>query len=385
VTADPVRVPLATTASAEGPWAVEEAVGVARMRLGARPSLVLAFPDARLETADVRGQLARAAGGAVTAGMTSDGLICGEGMRPGGCAAMAFGPGVRVGVGLAPGASRDLREAGRAAAGQALAAVDARPGHTVLLLFLDPRCGDAALAVDGAYAVAGAHVPLAGGGANGARPRVLAGPEVVADAVVAVAVRSPAPVALGMADGCAPRGAPAIATRTDGRVLREFNGRPAEDVYLEGLGLPETELPDEDFERVAVLHPLAQPELRGGLRLRHVIGRADGGGLACATPIPPNAAVWFTEQSEASIVASARRAADELRAALPGGARAALVFDCAARKAALRGAAEVEVEALLAALGPAPPVAGLYTRGEVGRTRGAKGDRNHAVVMVGFG
>jgi hypothetical protein len=34
---------------------------------------------------------------------------------------------------------------------------------------------------------------------------------------------------------------------------------------------------------------------------------------------------------------------------------------------------------------PKPPVIGLYTHGEVARLRGAKGDRNHAVVTVAFG
>ena len=72
---------------------------------------------------------------------------------------------------------------------------------------------------------------------------------------------------------------PAIATRPDGRTVRELDGRPAEDVYLEARARG-TSLDDRAFEAVAVLHPLAQPELRGDVRLRHVIGRADGGGLA---------------------------------------------------------------------------------------------------------
>jgi putative ABC transport system permease protein len=34
---------------------------------------------------------------------------------------------------------------------------------------------------------------------------------------------------------------------------------------------------------------------------------------------------------------------------------------------------------------PAPPLAGCYVHGEIGRVRGAKGDRNHAVVVVAIG
>jgi hypothetical protein len=132
-----------------------------------------------------------------------------------------------------------------------------------------------------------------------------------------------------------------------------------------------------------VLHPLAQPELRGELRLRHVHGRAPGGGLACATRLPPNAAVWFCEQSAGSIVDSGRAAARDAVVRLPGPPRAALVFDCAARKRALGPRLEEEAREVEHALA-APAVGGLYTRGEVGRVRGAKGDLNHAIVVVAF-
>jgi hypothetical protein len=100
--------------------------------------------------------------------------------------------------------------------------------------------------------------------------------------------------------------------------------------------------------------------------------------------IPANAAVWVTEQTRDSIVDSARLAGQEACGLLPEPPRAVLAFDCAARKRALGDALEQEVQALLDGLDGAPAVGGLYTRGEIGRSRGAKGDRNHAVVVVGF-
>jgi hypothetical protein len=201
------------------------------------------------------------------------------------------------------------------------------------------------------------------------------------DGVVAVALVAPAAVAVGIAHGCHWRGDAAVATRTQGRTVRELDGRPAEEVYLEGLGRPGEQLDDEAFEALAVLHPLAQPELRGLFRLRHVIGRASGGGLACATTIPPSAAVFFTEQTPATIVGSAEEAAREALAALPR-PRAALVFDCAARQRALGEHVADEGAALATAFSGVDAFAGLFTRGEVGRNRGSKGDRNHAVVVV---
>jgi hypothetical protein len=315
--------------------------------------------------------------------MTSRGLITGDGVRATGCAATAFTRDVAAGVGLARCASRDPRKAGRAAAAAAVHGVDLRRGRAVLLLFVDPRSGDAADAIDGAYSVVGGRVPLAGGGANGSAPAVIAGDVISEDAVVAVALASPAPVSVGISHGCHRRGPPAIATRTEGRTVRELDGRPAEEVYLQGLGRGGEQLDDEAFEALAVLHPLAQPELRGLFRLRHVIRRAPGGGLACATTIPANAAVFFTEQTPESIVGSAVDAVREAVAPLPR-AHAALVFDCAARQRALGPHVPDEAAALTAAFGDPNAFTGLFTRGEVGRMRGSKGDRNHAVVVVAF-
>jgi hypothetical protein len=376
---------LAATAAAQGPTAVTEAVGQAVAGLGGTsPALVLVFPDADGPVDDAVSRATAAAPGSRIAGMTSRGIISSVGDHARGCLATAFSPEVSVGIGIASEASRDPREAGRIAAAQAAEGLDLEPGHAVLLLFVDPRSGDEAGAIDGAYSVIGGAVPLAGGGANGDVPALIADGRASADAVVAVALRSPERVVVGVSHGCQPTAEPAIATRTDGRVLLELNGRPAEEVYLEGFGCGDMVLDDPEFEAFAVLHPLGQPEMRGQMRLRHVHGRAPGGGLACATPIPPNAAIWFTEQTAETIVESAERAVGETLEQLPGVPRAGLVFDCAARRRALGDSVEEETRALRSAFGEVAPIGGLYTRGEVGRVRGAKGDRNHAIVVVAF-
>ena len=376
---------LAASAWAGGTGGVGAAVAEAVEALGdGPPALVLVFPDADDAVHDAVSAATRVAPTARIAGMTSHGIISSAGQHARGCSATVFSSEVAVGVGIALQASRDLREAGRAAAADAVAGLDLRPGHSVLLLFIDPNSGDEAAAVDGAYSITGGAVPLAGGGANGLQPALIADGRAAGDAVVAVALSSPEPVAVGVAHGCRPTAEPSIATRTDGRVLLELDGRPAEDVYLEGFGCQDRMLDDVAFEAFAVLHPLGQPELRGQLRLRHVHGRAPGGGLACATPIPPNAAIWFTEQTPETIVESAQSAVMETLEQLPGAPRAGLVFDCAARRKALGDSVGDETAALRAAFGELAPIAGLYTRGEVGRVRGAKGDRNHAIVVVAF-
>ena len=182
-----------------------------------------------------------------------------------------------------------------------------------------------------------------------------------------MALTSPSPIGVGIGHGCSPLATPAIVTRAEGRIVRRLDGRDAEVVYLEKLGCAEGHLDDEQFATLATVHPLAQPELRGDVRLRHVLGRAAGGGIEAATHIPENAAVEFTQQSPGAIVRSTFDAVSDAIQPLEGApARAALVFDCAGRRNALGGpgpALDAEVEALVGSFGEQQPeLAGAYTR-----------------------
>jgi hypothetical protein len=379
------RPALAGAGAATGRTATRNAVSDALAGVE-RPDVVLIFPSAQLNDREVLAQALAAADGVPVVGMAARAELSPAGPTLGGCAAMALDAATSQGVGVAVDASSDLRTAGREAATAALKALAVRHQHTVLLMFLDSASGDQAEAVAGAYAAVGPRVPLAGGAAGGPDGRLFVGGRTLRDAVVAVALSSPGPIGVGIADGCVPRSSPGIVTRADGRTIRLIDGRPAAEVYLEKIGRAGEELSEPDFEALAVLHPLAQPELSGDLRLRHVHSRTPEGGLVCATSIPVNAAVRFMEQSTDSILRSAWDAVSEALQALPeSGARAALVFDCAGRRAAAGDALSSEVEAIVASFGsPTPPLAGLYTYGEVGRIRGAKGDRNHALVVVAF-
>ena len=374
---------------AVGERAGRDAVLQAVAALGRDPSLVLLFPDGSLDASLALDQARAAVPGVDVAGMTASGEIGPGGPIEDGCSAMAFGPAVGAGVGVAESASRDPRAAGASAARMALRGVDVQAGHPLLMLFVDTSSGDQSDVIAGAYEVAGPDVPLVGGAAGGAVPAQLALGSAGRDRVVAVALVSPDPIGVGIAHGCSPCAVPSIVTRAEGRVVRHLDGRPAEQVYLEKLGRPGEAIADDEFERLATIHPIAQPELRGDVRLRHVLGRARGGGLECATHIPSGAAVEFRRQTADAIVRSTFDAVSEALRPLHGPARAALVFDCAGRRSALGGPGEsldAEVQALVASFGgDAPQIAGLYTRGEVGRVRGAKGDRNHAVVVAAFG
>jgi hypothetical protein len=385
-----LQTPIAGSGYASGPGSVTRAVEQALTALaGARPSVVLAFPAPSPDLASDVG-LAQTLTAAPIVGMTGNASLAEVGAIEDSCAVLALADPVQAAVRTETDASADPREAGRRAAAGALAAVDSSIGSRVLLMFVDTRTGDQAEVISGAYEAAGPSVPLAGGAAGGPDPFQLCEGKVHTDSVVAVAIVSPGPIGVGIAHGCQPRSAPSIVTKADGRVVLQLDGRRAEDVYLEKLNCVDVALSDEEFEAVSVVHPLAQPELSGDVRLRHVLGRTGDGGLICATHLPANAAVEFTDEEPDGIVVSAWDGVVAALAQLDGAPpRAAVIFDCAGRKRALAVHGETlerEANALIRSLGDdTPPLAGLYTHGEIGRVRGAKGDRNHAVVVVAIG
>jgi hypothetical protein len=379
------RGSLAGAGAARGARAPFDAVEEAVDALGRDPGLVLIFPTGVLDPQETAAQAQAAAGSARVAGMTGSGAITIGGAIESGCSALAVASSVQVGVGA--GTSSNPHDAGRSAADGALSEVDLDDRHAVLLLFVDSESGDQAEIVAGAYDVAGARIPLAGGAAGGDARAQFADGEAMSGSVVAVALVSQAPIGVGISHGCVPRGAPSIVTRSRGPIVLQLDGRPAETVYLEKLGIHDLELSDTDFEAIAMSHPLAQPELRGDVRPRYVRGRAPGGGLICATSIEANAPVDVCEQKPEATVGSAIAAVNQALEQLSGPAEGALVFDCAARSARFGNpAASREVDSIISSFGvPPPALAGPYTRGEIGRIRGAKGDRNYSLVVVAFG
>ncbi len=298
-----------------------------------------------------------------------------------GCVAVAFESAIESAVGIGSDASEDFRAAGRDATRVALEQLGGEA--SLLMLLVDVRAGDLAEAIAGAYEVA-PELPMAGGASGGAEPFQYAGGEALTDAVIAVAVHSPHRIGIGNAHSCSVVGDRSLVTRSEGRVIVEIDGRPAEEVYLHRVGGRE-DLDDEAFEAMAITHPLAQPESHGNRRLRHVLGRWGGGGLLCSTNIPENEVIEFTVLSQAELV---RSACDSIAASVEAlGHRdpeAVLLFDCAGRRRVLGHGQAEEVRAISEAFEQPPPLAGLYTDGEVARISGPKGDHNHAVVTVTF-
>jgi len=340
--------------------------------------LLIVFASGAYELPLVAAEVGAVAAGVPVVGCSSAGEIdaSGAGVDDPSVVVLALGgDGLQVST-TAVSASADPRDAGARAA--ACVGDVAGAEHRVLLLLSDGPSHRQPQIVRGAYSVAGAGIPLVGG--IGGLPRhgegasLIYGATILEDAVIGVAIGSDAPLSVGVRHGWRPVGDPMLVTRAaPGRVL-ELDGRPAAEVYRERLGGPQ---PVE----VTLAHPLGMGRRVGEHHVRWVgdDGAADG---SLSSAIPAGALVWLMESDLDGVQRATDAACREALDGLDGeAARALLIFDCNARLLFLGDAVDDEVARILGHAGDAA-VAGLYTYGEIARTRGTAGFHQQTLVVL---
>ncbi|HWC28395.1 MAG TPA: FIST N-terminal domain-containing protein [Solirubrobacteraceae bacterium] len=300
------------------------------------------------------------------------------------------GTGFSVATAAAGDASRRLREAGAEAA-SCLGAV-ANRSSIVLLLLTDGLAGDQAEIVRGAYSVAGAGVPLAGGCAGDDLKMEATcqfhGDEVLTDAVVSAAVSSDGPIGIGVRHGWRTVGAPMPVTRSHGNVVAELDGEPALDAYLARLDAPQDARADRAaFARFAQTHPLGLASRTREPHVRFISGADfERRSLTCIAEVPQGGLAWLMEGDADSVLDATDGACSDALAALDGHAPLGIVaFDCIARRSVLgENGITAEVEQV-AERADGAPVAGFYTYGEIARTQGVSGFHNQTLVLLALG
>src|SRR3954471_3189693 len=163
----------------------------------AEPRLLIAFVPGTAGVAACGEAIAAAAPGVPIIGCAAPLALRG---RPAGDAELVVAaPGGEVLSGSPAAAGGSLREAGAEAAACLGDVADRR--HQALLLFVETTAGDPQDVVRGAYSVAGAGIPLVGGGAFAEPPGppvLLHGTDALASGVVAAAIGSDAPLGVGV-------------------------------------------------------------------------------------------------------------------------------------------------------------------------------------------
>jgi hypothetical protein len=331
-------------------------------------------------------------------GCTTAGEFTAAGPGDGGVVVTALGgEGFTVRTAVAVVEDDDLREAATRAAGVIAELPDEEGLQPLLLLLSDGLVGDQEQIVRGAYAVAGAAVPLIGGCAGDGQRMVATaqlhgdplhgdpavGDQVLERAIVVAAISSDGPVGIGVRHGWRRVGEPVRVTASEGTTVRTLDGRPALDVYFDHLDVAEEVRHDPAaFTAFAATHPLGVPR-RSREEVRFVAGAGfEDRTLSCIANVSQGGLAWFMEGDVDSVLAATDGACEDALGELEGQPPIGLIaFDCVARRGVLGDVERQEVGRVVHHAAGAP-LAGFYTYGEIARTRGVDGFHNQTMVVL---
>lgn len=350
--------------------------------------LLVVFCSNRHDMPRVVATINEVSGGIPLIGCSSEGEITDDGPGEGGLVVTALGgSGISVSTAAARNASERPRPAGAEVASCVEAVAD-RP-HKVLLLLVDGFAQEQEEIVRGVYRVVGASVPLVGGCAGAekhASPSTqLYGNEVLQDSVVAVAIGSDAPLGIGMRHGWRIAGDAMVVTDSHKGWIKTLDDRPALDAYLDRCGAPrEAYQRFEAFKPYALSRPLGIRR-RSGDEVRGVTGHTDFAtrALHCGGEISQGSLVWCMEGDVETMLDATDAACRDALTALGGRTPVGLLaFDCGGRRNVLGPDGVREEIDRIAKHAAGAPVAGLYTFGEIARTRGINGYHHHTLVVL---
>ncbi|MEO6712301.1 MAG: FIST C-terminal domain-containing protein [Mycobacteriales bacterium] len=203
--------------------------------------------------------------------------------------------------------------------------------------------------------------------------------------MVGALISSDAPFCIGTRHGWQPVGEPMTITKSvDGRVF-SLDGRPALDAYLDRLVAPAEAYTDlAAFRAFAATRPLSIKRRTGG-EVRGVDAQPDfaNRSLSCSGELPQGGQAWAMRGDTSSVIAATREACDEAMGVL-GDRRpiAVMAFDCLGRYLALGDAGIKEELSIIAESAGGAALSGLYTYGEIARTRGMHGYHHMTLVVL---
>jgi hypothetical protein len=355
---------------------------------GRAPALLIVFCTPDHDPAAMLAGIQEVSAGAPLIGCCTSSIISTGGPSRHGVVVTALGgPGFSVATAGAADAASRPRAAGAEVAASAMRVQD-RP-HQVLLLLTDGLSQYQEEILSGAYDVVGASMPLVGGAAS-PDLKVLEtfqflDDQVLTDAVVGATIASDAPFGVGLQHGWHTVGKPMIVTSSANGQVRTLDDQPALKAYLRRLGAPIEAYSDPvAFDQFTRTRPIGVRR-RSGEEVRNVssVEHFKEGWLRSSGEIPEGGLIYAMDADEESVLAAAtnacRAAVDALDGVEPIGL---LAFDCVSRSDLLgETGVKVEVERLVKEAG-GTPLAGLYTWGEIARTKAINGFHNHTLVIL---
>jgi hypothetical protein len=345
---------------------------------GPRPAVTFVFTTEGYDQEQVLDSVRSEVGDSRVIGASGAGIVTSEGIFADGVNVMVIaGPGIEAVTAIEDFRPEAPGETGKRL-GHKLLAANAATGGTVFV-FPDGLAGNIALMLRGLYEVMGPDFKYAGGG-TGDNLRFLKTYQFtesgVASGAVAAALLTGVTVGTGVGHGWEPVGSPLVITRAEDKFIHEFDERPAFSVYSERLGGIEP----ARFPEYGLRHPLGIVDAAGRFVIRDPLRVLSGGTLELVTEVPPRAVAYLMEGRMEKLAEAAR---EVFRAALSAAGEPgfALFFDCVSRVLLTRGAVD-DVRIGREAFGPAVPVAGMLTFGEVGAYADVPLFHNKALVAA---
>ncbi|MBK8262731.1 MAG: FIST C-terminal domain-containing protein [Nannocystis sp.] len=375
-----MKLATATSTLLDPQTAARDAYSALEAQLGAAPSLLVVYPTASYDVAEVAATLGRLAPGVPMHGATSClGVMSGAGFTgEGGVGLGLLGildPEGAYGVAARP-LGDDPRAAGRSAIAAAIAAVE-REGEPPALVWLAADPGSEEAVIAGIQEVLGPNVPIAGGSAadndvGGAWSQICGG-EALRGSVVVTAMYPSTGAHFAFHSGYSASESSGVVTRAEGRVLYEIDGRPAAEVYNEWTGGILGALGvDANVLGKTTLHPLGRVAGEyGGVpyhRLSHPDSVRRDGALTLFTEVFVGERLIQMVGTRESLISRAGRV---VRAAMSAGnlsqeeLAGALVIYCAGCMLTIQGSIDEVARGISSELAGAPFL-GTFTFGEQG-------------------
>ncbi|MBI4769353.1 MAG: FIST C-terminal domain-containing protein [Chloroflexi bacterium] len=333
-------------------------------------SLVIVFASSRYSQEQVLAGVASVVGDSAVVGCSTAGEITARGSAERSVAVMALaGTDLVFRLCLGEGIAEDAREAGRRVARAVLAGGKPETARALMIL-PDGLAGNGADIVRGVQDELGAAFPIVGGSAGDdylfEKTYQLYNRKVLSGAVPGVLFAGKLNLGIGVRHGWQPLGQHRTVTRAEGARLYELDGRPAVSIYEDYFGKDAEELRREPLARMALVYPLGIPgEGANEYLIRDPLRVEEDGSIVCAAEIPQGTPVRLMIGSNDQAVEAARHAASQALEALAGARpKAAIIFNCIARKKLLGRRADEEIRAIREVLGEDVPLIGFYTYGE---------------------
>ena len=270
-------------------------------------------------------------------------------------------------IGLGRGIAENAKSAGMEVVQEILKNHKEGKGK-VLMILPDGLAGNGADIIRGAQDALGEGLPIVGGSAGDdflfQKTYQYYGDQVLSGTVPGILFDGEIRIGIGVRHGWMPIGEPHQATRSQGNILEQIDGKPAVSIYEEYFGKRAEELRAEPLARMAIVYPLGIT-VPGSAEylIRDPITVREDGALVCAAEVPQGSQISLMIGGKQEAIQAAKIAAQQALETCPR-PRFAFIFNCIARNKVLGEHVGEEIDVIRSTLGSQTDLLGFYTYGE---------------------